>query len=438
MGIPAGTREYFGHDFKKRMYVVNKIEKVYNRFGYDPLQTPTIEHAKSFDGHHGEGEQLLFRMEDKQSKSLVLRYDLTVPFARFAAENPHLPRPLKRYQMERVFRDDSVDKGHFREFMQCDGDVIGAQGLHADADVINLADAGMSTLGFEDYIIRINHRGLIQGIADAIGMGGRDGALTVQRALDASDKAVKGLGWRNETNHILQERGFDEEKCAKLIKLMEVKNDSVVAVIDELSGLLSTSAAAIQGLAELREIVGYLSPEVMQRVSLDVSLARGADYYTGFILEGVIPSVPVGAVLGGGRYDDLTKNCGGVQETAVGMAFGLDRICVAMEDLGLFTQVDFNPRVLIAALDKASVKTGLDLAQVLRSEGIDTDFSADFANRRDVEAYGQKRQFTAVLFADKSGKAHYQELIQDDQFCERVQRGASLHQRKAALPKLAL
>ena len=160
--IPLGTSEIFGVDMRRRQAVIDTIRSVYETFGFEPLHTPILENAEVFNGHHGEGEKLLFTFTDSQGERLVNRYDLTVPLARFAGSHPEIPRPLKRYQIETVFRDDKPDLGHFREFTQCDGDVVGSACLSADVEVINVAHFGLSKLGFGDFTIRVNHRGIIR------------------------------------------------------------------------------------------------------------------------------------------------------------------------------------------------------------------------------------------------------------------------------------
>lgn len=386
--------DVFGADFLQRKFVYNRLERVYQSFGYDPLQTPALEFEEVFTGHHGEGEKLLFRLTDSKGERLVLRYDMTVPFARFARDNPLLSRPIKRYQMQTAYRDDGVDKGCFREFMQCDGDVIGSCSLYYDADVINLAVTGLSVLGFRDFIIRINHRDIIKGIAQEFGYEGECGLLKLQRALDCADKFGKSQSSVEDFAGKLSERGFCSGEIQQIAEL--VFGEFCLDKADVLLARLNGNPCVEHGLCELKEIISYLPREVVRYCRLDLTLARGADYYTGFILEGVLPDLGVGAVLGGGRYDNLVQAFGGNDVGCVGMAFGLDRICVAMKDAGMHLET-FTPRVLVAS-QKVSVSQSFALVKTLRSAGIDTDLCLEFCCKEDALKYACSRNFTGIIW----------------------------------------
>lgn len=391
---PSGTLDIFGVTFENRDYVCQRLKAVYQSFGYDPLQTPALEFEEVFTGHHGEGEKLLFRFVDAQGKKLVLRYDMTVPFARFAKDHPELPRPIKRYQMQMAYRDDAVDKGHFREFMQCDGDIIGTTLLSADADVINLAVAGLTAVGFSNFIIRINHRSIIKGIAEELGYKDKEGMLRIQRALDCADKFGKSQASVDDFVQKLTARAFNKQEIEQITSLVfdEYDFDSTEGLIER----LNNNSAVVQGINELKEIIGYLPREILHHCRLDLTLARGADYYTGFILEGVIPNSGVGAVLGGGRYDNLVKNCGGTDEGCVGMAFGLDRICVAMEDADMYPKI-LTPKLLLAT-DDIPVTDMFKKANHLRTKGFNCDLSLDFSKRENAVQYAKARHFSGVVW----------------------------------------
>lgn len=327
-------------------------------------------------------------------KKLVLRYDMTVPFARFAKDNPSLSRPIKRYQMQMAYRDDAVDKGHFREFMQCDGDVIGSCSLYYDADVINLAVAGLIALGFKDFIIRINHRDIIKGIAEEFGYEGKFGLLKLQRALDCADKFGKSQSSEDDFAKKLLEREFCSAEIQKIMEL--VFGDFSFDKTDVLLARLNGNSYVKHGLCELEEIIGYLPRDVVHHCRLDLTLARGADYYTGFILEGVLPNSGVGAVLGGGRYDNLVQAFGGNDIGCVGMAFGLDRICVAMKDAEMYSDI-FKPRVLVAS-EQLSISSTFALVNKLRTGGVDTDLCLEFSSYEDVLRYACSRGFTGIVW----------------------------------------
>lgn len=409
---PLGTLDIFGTEFENREYVCQCLKKVYQSFGYDPLQTPAIEFAKVFTGHHGEGEKLLFHIKDAHGKELVLRYDLTVPFARFAADHPELPRPIKRYQMQMAYRDDTVDKGHFREFMQCDGDIIGCKSLTADADVINLAVTGLKAIGFTNFIIRINHRDIIKGIAEELGYKSPQGILRIQRALDCADKFGKAQASADDFTQKLTARKFNPTEIEKINSLVfdnfSFENPEV------LLRRTNNNSSVYHGLKEIQEIISYLPREALHHCILDLTLARGADYYTGFILEGILPNSGVGAILGGGRYDNLVQNCGGNDTGCVGMAFGLDRICVAMKDANMYPKL-LHPKVLIGTSERPASRKMFEKANNLRANGINCDLSFDFSKYEDAVQYAKSRQFSGIIWNNE-----YTSLNDTPDYCNKV------------------
>lgn len=418
---PQGTCELFGREFEKRDYIYSILKRVYQKFGYDPLQTPAIELADTFNGHHGEGENLLFRLKDAQGQNLVLRYDMTVPFARFATENALLKRPIKRYQMQMAYRDDAVDKGHFREFMQCDGDIIGSTSLYHDAEVINLAYDGLRSLGFTDFIIRVNHREIIKGIAEEFGYQDKEGLLKIQRALDCADKFGKSQGSKKDFISKLNARDFSADEVDKIADL--IFRDFSFSRPEGVLKLLSNNRHVAIGLADLQEIISYLPEKVMRHCHLDLTLARGADYYTGFILEGVLPESGVGAVLGGGRFDNLVVDLGGTDYGCVGMAFGLDRLAVAMTDREMYPAI-MVPKILVAEAGDVSSET-LALVGYLRSVGINTDFCADFRDTSEIFDYANSRKFCGLIM-----QGHYIHIHEMPEFEQRVKSSLKIWKSK--------
>lgn len=398
-GVPVGTSEYYGETMRRRLHALSVIEGVYQDFGFDPLQTPTIEHAHVFCGHHGEGEKLLFTLADSGKQPLVLRYDLTVPLARYVTDHPDAPIPFKRYQIGQVFRDDEVNRGHFREFYQCDGDVIGVSALSADADVIRLAYAGLSRLGFPSFVIRINHRMVIAAIASKAQLVGINGRLAIQRAMDYADKVTKnGLdGIRRD----LETQGLSQSAISTIVDVLSLTGD-FNAKLSVLASILQDEAEGVQGIREIREIVSFLPPEILETIELDLSLARGADYYTGFILEGIIPGVKVGAVLGGGRYDRLVNELGGPDLPSVGMAFGLERIITALTDLDLWPQQSGKQRVLVAPIERMLERRLFTIANELRAQGIAADYVPLIGETEaSVIQYARARGFTHIVLCEE-------------------------------------
>lgn len=393
--IPPGTADVFGARMRLRERALHIIECVYKQFGFELLSTPILENAVVFNGHHGEGEKILFNLRDKKDVPLVLRYDLTVPLARVIGMYPDIPRPFKRYQIAPSFRDDEPDKGHFREFIQCDADIVGVVDLAADTEIVIMAATGLQRIGFGNYRIRVNHRGILRGIAEHV-CGQDCDVLAFQRSLDFADKVLKeGIpGIKKD----LAGKGFDTRAIDILIPILELAGDPL-DVLDRIFRMLTGSKNVEQGVSELSTILGYLPKEVYGNVAIDFTLARGADYYTGFILEGVIPDIHVGAVLGGGRYDNLMSAAGGTSEPAVGMAFGLERIITAMEELSM-TVEDENPTLLLFGHCKRAV---VNYAHRLRGLGVMVDFNPSIENSSKADEYARKRSYPAFAECDENG-----------------------------------
>lgn len=409
-GIPHGTTEIFGAEMTQRLEVLKIIESVYRFYGFDVLSTPILEYAQTFKGHHGEGEILQFHLKDHESHELVLRYDLTVPMARYIADHPETPIPFKRYQIATVFRDDEIDKGHFREFTQCDGDTVGISDLTADAEVINLAFTGLSMLGFPDFFINVNHRSIINAISVKCGLSGTAGRLHVQRALDEVSKFTEKCVYRDDINsldrykaaikYILEKRGLSPH-AIDILMFVCTLTGSFEQKLLMLEQFLSDSPIGLHGIHELKEIFSYLNSNVQKKVNLDLCLARGADYYTGFILEGSIPNVHVGAVLGGGRYDNLVGDLGGSHLPAVGMAFGLERILTALSDLHISTFSKPRERILVVSGTDKDKQLLLEFANELRMKLLEADFVVmPTKNKDEIIAYAQKRGFSQIATLD--------------------------------------
>ena len=343
--IPLGTSDVKGFDARVKDYVLGKIKEVYENYGFEPLYTPIIENAEVFNGHHGEGEKLLFKLKDKQGMDLVLKYDSTVPLARVISMYPEIQKPYKRYQLQESFRDDDVDKGHFREFVQCDGDVVGANTLLADAEIIMIAYDGLDKIGFSDFTIRINHRKIIQGIAEKAGIYSDSGFIKIQRAIDYADKIIKNgvAGIKQD----LEKRNVSDTVINVICDLVNIVTEDPFETLDKIQGYLADSNSALEGIQELREILTYIPSKVLSKVKIDFTLARGADYYTGFIIESIINNIELGAVLGGGRFDNLVEAFCDEKVPAVGMAFGLERIITAMKELELTDKLEIYPKKVI-------------------------------------------------------------------------------------------
>ena len=390
--VPSGTVELFGSDAILRASILSTIQEVYETMGFDALQTPVLEFAETFCGHHGEGEELLFHLKDRQDEDLVLRYDLTVPLARFIANNPKAPIPFKRYQIATVFRDDIPDRGHFREFVQCDGDVIGISDLSADADVINLAYRGIKAFDIP-LVIRVNHRLILKGISEGLGLDPMTDTVKIQRALDHIDKKKA-----DDLLLEVEKQGLDKSIAPFIEKLINLEG-TALQKLDELSQILGKTQGE-KGVQELREILSYLSPEVLASVDIDLSLARGADYYTGFILEGVVPGMNIGAILGGGRYDNLVKALGGPDLSAVGMAFGLERLVAVCKEMGYLPPNANSDRTLVVSNDRSKNAALLQHTQDLRITGRADFIPMHGINDEAAIDYAKSRGFTTLILQE--------------------------------------
>ncbi|MDA0779633.1 MAG: histidine--tRNA ligase [Bacteroidetes bacterium] len=351
--IPKGTRDFLPLDVARRSYVINTIRTHFERYGFLPIETPSMEKSASLLGKYGEeGDRLMFHVLNSGEKvkkadiaaleenklgrftqsisEKALRYDLTVPFARFVVQHQNeLSFPFKRYQVQSVWRADRPQRGRFQEFTQCDADVVGAVSPVLEAECIQLFDAVFHSLHLKGATIRINHRSILSGIATYLGAPDRIIDFTV--ALDKLDK-IGAAGVFDE----LKQKGFDEEAFTKLSPLLELSG-GIDEQLDTLESLLSDQPLAIDGIAHLRDVLRFVSPLHVSNMTFDLTLARGLNYYTGIIFEVAPPkTVAIGSIGAGGRYDDLTALFGLKDMHGLGISFGLDRLCMVLEELDLF------------------------------------------------------------------------------------------------------
>lgn len=351
--IPKGTRDFLPADVARRSYVINTIKTHFERYGFLPIETPSMEKSASLLGKYGEeGDRLMFHVLNSGEKvkkadlaalaenklgrftqsisEKALRYDLTVPFARFVVQHQNeLTFPFKRYQVQSVWRADRPQRGRFQEFTQCDADVVGAVSPVLEAECIQLFDAVFHSLHLKDATIRINHRSILSGIATYLGAPDRIIDFTV--ALDKLDK-IGAAGVFDE----LKQKGFDEDALTKLSPLLALSG-SIDEQLDSLESLLTNQPLAIEGVSHLRDVLQFVSPLHVSNLTFDLTLARGLNYYTGIIFEVAPPkTVNMGSIGAGGRYDDLTALFGLKDMHGLGISFGLDRLCMVLEELDLY------------------------------------------------------------------------------------------------------
>jgi histidyl-tRNA synthetase len=422
--IPKGTRDFGPNVVVKRNYIFGVIKRTFEKFGYLPLETPAMEQLSVLTGKYGdEGDQLIFKILnsgdflgkataadiEQGSKHMTrkisekaLRYDLTVPFARFVVMNRNeISFPFKRYQIQPVWRADRPQRGRYREFYQCDADVVGTNSLLCEAEIVQMIDEVLSTLGLTDFTIKINHRGVLAGIAEAIGEKGREGDICV--AIDKLDK-IGAEGVRKE----LLDRGIAEAAVQKLEPLYDLKGTNE-EIIEQLQNLLGSTEEGQRGLQDLRAVWDYLdnlgsyalttqNPSGQPRLQLDVTLARGLSYYTGCIFEVKVNNATMGSISGGGRYDNLTGMFGMPGVSGVGFSFGVDRIYDVLEELQLFpASSEVGTKVLVVQFDKESERYALPLLQKLRDAGIASELYPEAAKLKKQMSYADQKNIPFVL-----------------------------------------
>ncbi|GAB3640136.1 histidine--tRNA ligase [Spirosoma arcticum] len=413
--LPKGTRDFGPEQMRNRLFIFDTIRQTFRRFGFQPLETPSMENLSTLTGKYGdEGDQLLYKILNSGdyaadlteldiasgSKKLTpkiaekgLRYDLTVPFARYVVMNRNnLTMPFKRYQMQPVWRADRPQKGRYREFYQCDADVVGTDSLLCEAEIVLMIHEVFGNLGITDFTLKINNRKILAGIAEVIGAPGGEGTLSV--AIDKLDK----IG-REKVLDELRERGFTNTAIAQLDPLFDKATD-VAGTIARLKSWLVSSELAQTGIAELDEMLrlvdqyGVAEP----RVQIDPTLARGLSYYTGAIFEVKVNNVQIGSVSGGGRYDNLTGAFGLPGLSGVGISFGVDRIYDVMDELKLFpVGAGQGTRVLIVPFDSEARAVALPLLSQLRGAGVAAEVYPDLTKVKKMLDYANAKQIPYVV-----------------------------------------
>jgi histidyl-tRNA synthetase len=415
--IPKGTRDFSPIEVSKRNYIISIMRNHFEKFGYQPIETPSFENSDTLMGKYGEeGDRLIFKIlnsgdyldkvsnDELQSTNYkqltgkisekALRYDLTVPFARYVVQHQNeIEFPFKRYQIQPVWRADRPQKGRFREFYQCDADVVGSKSLWQEVELVQLYDAVFTTIGLHGVTIKINNRKILSGIAEVIGASNKLIDFTV--ALDKLDK-IGEEGVKKE----MIEKGISELALVKVAPLFNFSG-TFQEKIDQLSGLLSTSEEGKKGIMELQFICDAVSKLGLQTaiLDLDVTLARGLNYYTGAIFEVAPPSsVAMGSIGGGGRYDDLTGIFGLKDMSGVGISFGLDRIYLVLEELNLFPEtVATTTQVLFLNLGEAEAFQAMKAIQQLRIQNIKTELYPDIAKIDKQFKHAEKRKIPFVV-----------------------------------------
>lgn len=456
--LPKGTRDFSPQEMVKRNYIFDTIKSIFKKYGYAEIQTPSMENLSTLTGKYGdEGDKLIFKLLNSgdyfkdaslrkdsdtsfefNSKSLLpiisekaLRYDLTVPFARYVVMHQNeISFPFKRYQVQPVWRADRPQKGRYREFYQCDADVVGSSSLINEAEFVLIYHEALSKLGLKDFNIKINNRKVLSGIAEIIGKPELIVDMTV--AIDKLDK----IGFEGVSKELI-ERGFSSDDIRLLEPVIMLKGTNS-AKIESLKGVLANSAIGLAGLAEIESVINYVSKMaiedqlVLDSLEMDITLARGLNYYTGCIFEVKTNEVAMGSIGGGGRYDDLTGMFGLKNLTGVGISFGADRIYDVLDELNLFPEAtNRGTQVLISNFDQRAELYALPILQKMRKADIATEIYPSPAKLKKQMSYADAKHIPFVLLVGevemesgaltlKNMKSGEQQSLNIDQVIEKL------------------
>lgn len=417
--LAKGTRDFTPVEMEKRNHIYNTLKTIFKKYGYSEIQTPSFENLSTLTGKYGdEGDKLIFKilnsgdylskasenlLAEKNSTALIssisekaLRYDLTVPFARYVVMHQNeISLPFKRFQIQPVWRADRPQRGRYREFYQCDVDVVGSDSLLNEAEFVLIYHEALTKLGLKDFNIKLNNRKILSGIAEVVGKPELIVDMTV--AIDKLDKiGLEGV------NKELLERGFTEADLAVLKPIIELSGSNQEK-LDSLKSVLANSSVGLKGVEEIETVFEYLrklgqSAILEKEVEVDITLARGLNYYTGCIFEVKTNEVQMGSIGGGGRYDDLTGMFGLKDLTGVGVSFGADRIYDVLEELQLFPPSNAErTKVLIINFDQALEASTLPILFKLREAGIAAELYPSAVKLKKQMSYADSKQIPFVL-----------------------------------------
>jgi len=406
--IPKGTRDFSPKVMIRRNYIFDTIKNAFQKFGYQSIETPAMEKTSTLMGKYGEeGDRLIFKLlprGEKLEKMLenkevgvktdeALRYDLTVPFARFVVQHQNeISFPFKRYQIQPVWRADRPQKGRYREFYQCDADVVGSDSLLFEVEFVQIFDEVLSTLKLPDFTIKINNRKILSGIAEVSGESDRLVDITV--AIDKLDK----IGKQGVVKELI-DRGISEEAIKKIEPLFELRGTDEEK-LKKMETYLSSSIEGLKGVEELKYVISTAKELGVQseKIEFDVTLARGLNYYTGAIFEVKANGVSIGSICGGGRYDNLTESFGQKDLSGVGISFGADRIYDVMSELNIFPILTgASTQLLIINFGPEEQKEGLKMIKQIREAGINAEIYPESAKMKKQMKYANDKQIAYVL-----------------------------------------
>ena len=393
---PKGTRDFLPEEAILRERVFNSVKNVFERFGFSPAITPSFEYYEVFANKYAIGEESLknvYAFEDKSKRKLALRFDQTVPMARLVASNSQLPKPFKRYEISRVWRYEEIKRGRWREFWQCDIDIVGSKSMLADAEIIACTILSLKELGFSDVFIRLNNRKLLAGLMDYAGIAGNK-IIDALRSIDKLDK-IGTIGVKQE----LKKSNIKQDAIEKIMKVIEIQGKPT-EVLSKAEKLIGNNKFGKEGISELREVLEFLNElEYEENIVVDLSLARGLDYYTSTIFEAMSKDKQIGSLAGGGRYDEMVGKFAGSKNPipAVGIALGIERIIELIKDKE--ERKKSVTKLFVANVNDNVKKDCLKIVKTLRDAGINTEIDVMNRDLRKQLEYvnSQKIPYTIVV-----------------------------------------
>ena len=414
VSTPKGTRDFGPKEMARRKYIFNILEETFKKYAFQPLETPSMENLSVLTGKYGEeGDRLIFKilnsgdylkkanpqiLEEKNSKKLTssisdkgLRYDLTVPFARYVSQNQNdINFPFKRYQIQPVWRAERPQKGRYREFFQCDADIIGDKSLLCEVDLLSLFDECFRKLKIDDFSIKMNNRKVLAGMAEVIGEEDKFNEMTV--AIDKLDK----IG-RDKVFEELKGKSFSDASLLKLSQLLNIEGNNTQK-LEQAKNLLQSSQQGQTGLQELAETLKMTESLGLTTIDFDITLARGLDYYTGGIFEVKLNQGQSGSLGAGGRYDDLTGIFGLKNISGVGISFGAERIYDLINDRNLFpSNIDSTLDILILNFGEETLHSNIKILQQLRQRNFNAEMYPSESKLKKQMKYAHSRSVKYVL-----------------------------------------
>lgn len=394
--ILKGFRDYMPVQMAARLAMMDAARRVFESYGFVPLETPIMEYSEVLLGKYGEeGEKQIYRFRDHGDRDVCLRFDLTVPLARFVAMHRDLPRPFKRYQIGVVFRGEHPKRGRFREFVQCDVDIVGATSLTADAECIAVGTALLDAIGVPGYRVRVNHRAILNALFESIGVRDPARVAATLRNLDKLEK----VGEDEVRRALLDDVGLEVAALERIFGFLAIQGPRA-DVVGRLRAFFGDDAELLRGVVALEETLDHLAAYGVRddAVQIDLSIARGIDYYTGIVYETVLADRPeFGSIMSGGRYDHLIELMAGEEIAAVGISMGLDRLVAALEEMGRLAARVSPTQVLVVAFGAAGFAAAGDLATRLRRAGVAAEVSHDHLKVGRQFQYADRRSIPFVL-----------------------------------------